>query len=40
MVAALTPPNLSYLETYTTPRYAELAIKRELVAKKNVLNVM
>ncbi|KAH7979959.1 hypothetical protein HPB49_012195 [Dermacentor silvarum] len=39
MVAAVTPPKLSYMETYNTMKYAECVMEIELQAKKTMLNV-
>lgn len=39
MIAAVSPSKLSYTETHNTLKYAERAMKIELQAKKNVLNV-
>lgn len=39
MIAAVTPSKLSYTDTHNTLKYAERAMKIELQAKKNVLNV-
>ncbi|KAH7978956.1 hypothetical protein HPB49_007533 [Dermacentor silvarum] len=39
MVAAVTPPKLSYMETYNTMKYAEGAMEIELQAKTTMLNV-
>ncbi|KAH7978957.1 hypothetical protein HPB49_007534 [Dermacentor silvarum] len=39
MVAAVTPPKLSYMETHNTMKYAERAMEIELQGKKNMLNV-
>ncbi|KAH8030654.1 hypothetical protein HPB51_010588 [Rhipicephalus microplus] len=39
MIAAVSPSKLSYTDTHNTLKYAERAMKIELQAKKNVLNV-
>ncbi|KAH7978960.1 hypothetical protein HPB49_007537 [Dermacentor silvarum] len=39
MVAAVTPPKLSYMETYNTMKYAECVMEIELQAKKTMFNV-
>ncbi|XP_077493914.1 uncharacterized protein LOC144104654 [Amblyomma americanum] len=39
MIAAVTPSKLSYTDTYNTLKYAERAMKIELQAKKNIMNV-
>lgn len=39
MIAAVTPSKLSYTDTYNTLKYAERAMKIELQAKKNILNI-